>query len=367
MKPVAVICPSCNCQTETDQDEEVNLCKLCGKPFATKDAINLYTKSVERNANSRTPSQEVIEKFNAILAQDCNLAKLYLDDILKKDYPKLLWSFSNGILCFHNEEQYKNLYSLNPCIADMYYKVACAQANALYKEKYNLTFYGALPFLKVNLANLKDGLHSIAYFIEREEYLTKTENYWSKTSNFVKNSEELRNCRPKVREYWNRILECAEKYYHYQGKEYDDEFILYLIDIVERFAADCSISVNNFINSCRSIGIKSLKALVTYFFEEFLSSGGKKALIPQREKRKKEIHEAKMAKELTFWNKYISLLKSGNVKDAMIYLESGNSINEVCKEELAKFKKGIFGVKYTGNEYELEAEALAERTLKNFE
>ncbi|MBD5584569.1 MAG: hypothetical protein HDQ88_05760 [Clostridia bacterium] len=96
----SAICPSCRQIIEVNPPEEVDFCKLCGKPFITVKAIKLKAQLAEeeikrveeerdRAQSSIEPSQVVKDKFYAILAEDLDIAEHYLNDVVKKEYPKL--------------------------------------------------------------------------------------------------------------------------------------------------------------------------------------------------------------------------------------------------------------------------------------
>lgn len=345
MELKSAICPACKREIEVNSLEEVDFCKLCGKPFAINDAINLYTERVERDAAAKKPSDGVIAKFNAILAQDYKLAQRYLDDIVRKEYPKLplpysLWHyeasrFANTDL-FHlkdrikslkteldkTEEGFKNLYSLNPQIAEMYYKLFCEAINALFNENRDLFFtrhlkycpplIGDLPFLKLRLIDLEDRVRYAQDDVIRYEFL------------------------------------C--------GKEFDDVYISATISQLPFWGKEYCRK-NSYVNTAEIN--KDVKNLISCL-EKFLSPTKKAEQRAKETREQEEKKKKKLEKELAFWREYIELLKAGKTKAALVLLKKKKKPSQT--DEFAKFKKGLFTVKYKGDVALLNAETLAENS-----
>lgn len=386
------ICPACKREIEVNSLEEVDFCKLCGKPFAVKDAVNLYTARVERDAAAKKPSGEVIAKFNAILAQDYKLAQRYLDDIVKKEYPKLDISFfptENQILHLDYVNKYttvylkfdsvemgfKNLKEANPWIAEMYYSLLKPLLNDCIGQKYNWTITGELSFLKFRLLFLETDLKEVVSLIDLAEQV-KRKNDFELEKQYTK----------KVTGCWLNICNYINHYGDFIGKECDDEYIYHMVDMINQWSVQthyskevgysicCGKYIDDFLARKYISRINSISGLITCL-ESFLSSAEKKKLAEQRaaevkrrekekraeEKRKKEEQEwRKIEKELAFWREYIELLKAGKAKEALFLLDKHKKPSQT--DEFAKFKVGLFTVKYKGDVALLNAEMLAENS-----
>ena len=403
MPLVTAICPTCKKQIEIDSAETIDFCKLCGKPYNTQEAIKLYTEQVVSNQNGRKPAQEVIDKFNAILAQDCVLALQYLGDVVQKEYPKLydtfhlkgeyfsrgsslhsisslgseisgrelssiynvkMGSFNVVVNCLHE------IYPLNTYIADMYFKVLCARVNYVLKEKLNKSFSGALPELKIRLGSMEDRLNDIVYDI----YCANKNNY-----SFLSYSQD------ELLLGWKELIEIVKEHADLRGKEFDDEYIMYLIDFLDRYSHStkrnhifhdaqmvlygedfvCGPYIANFISKHNiKCDICSLDDLSKYF-EGFLSLQGKKQRETQRRVEKKATYTNAYNSKLSFWLHYIELLTAGNIKEAQTFLEKDKERTEVYWTEIVKFKKSVFGVKYTGDVASLDAKKLTELSVQH--
>ena len=204
MSLVTAICPACKKQIEVDSSEAVDFCKLCGKPVVINDAIKLYKDTIERNQTTSKPSKEIVDKFNAIVAQDYKAARIYLDDVVKKQYPSLydyrlqyvtsMDGDIDGFGIYTDEANLIKLYTLNKSIADMYYKVLCACTNALIKKKCKQTFTGELPFLKLELGNIVNKLENIVKDVELANANRGDSRYgnaWQKLMDDIKHCKNI--------------------------------------------------------------------------------------------------------------------------------------------------------------------------------
>ena len=376
MPLVTAICPVCKQQIEVDSAEIVDFCKLCGKPLDVKQAIKLYTDDVaerqKQEENSRKPAQEVIDKFNAILAQDHVLAQQYLISIVKRDYPKLDISFfltdDNYSDCFTRDyfaslpiDKFNELYSSNPYIANMYYKVLCAYVNTKYKQTFNVTFTGGLPFAKLLLANCEKCLDHIVHDINR-------------TSEFLIR-EQLDKHIQWTLYAWVSFERSVKKCESVLGDEPDDAYVYY---IVNRLWKVPSTSIYSFLTGqkqkCEIDDISGLRSHI----RNLLSAEEKQKNEARQKKMDKELKKAQKAKEqaerelkyqqaydeeLAFWTKYIDRLKSGKTKEALALLDGKKTRRSECQGEIDKYKLVVFSWKYTGDVNSLNAEELAEKSV----
>ncbi len=380
MESALAICPICNQQITINSLEEVDFCKLCGKPFITQKGVELYKKSIERNEAAQKPSEHIIEKFNAILQQDYKLALHYLDSVVQTEYPKLKtpilptdWEFSRYFVgnkpdysspwelskycaesraCFGSSsklaESFKNLHSLNVYIWEMYYHAFCLQINTLYKEKYNWVLTGYLPLLKLRLCNIETQLNDFIQSI-----------YTLKDTYYTYEYYERKEIKDSVITHWKIIEQEIKEQEYLQGKEFDDEYICHIIDLLERWKQS---SVRVFYGGHHFTGFRSTRVIsgeyIKYFANEYpysdlLNLDGLvkllMAFLSPQEKRRVEDERTKKAayeKELAFWQHYIDLLKAGKAKEALELLKKTKKPTETS--EFTNFKKGLFGVKYTG-------------------
>lgn len=366
-KSVSAICPNCEKEIAVNPTEEVVFCNFCNKPLNVKDAIYLHIEHTERSKAAKKPSDEAIAKFNAILEQDYKLAKTYLDDIIKKDYPRecekhLAFGFGGkeshwNVPAFLSQYLYEYertidriqqylqyIYSVNPYIGKMYYAIFCRHINNLYKQEKGCVFNGELAFLKLRLINFTRYLN---YFVDRITLYPKS--YWE---TIEKNIAEH-----------NRLFEL----------EYDDEYIDSLIksinDLRYKSILECmrsyGVNVNNVFLSLENYYSPAKKEKIKKAREE------EKRLKEKAEKEKAEAEKKRKYKEafdeeVFFWQRYIDLLKSGKTKRALALLETKPTSKGVYLSEFAKYKRTLFGYKYTDDVSSLQAKTLAELSMENY-
>ena len=411
------LCPSCNQQIEVNPSESVDFCPSCGKPYSAQAAISLYkeneTKRIEldakreaeriwREKNGRKPSDEIIEKFNAIGAENCDLAKQYLDDILKKEYPTMpipsfgifdsldyfstylksnadrryTWAYIRSSNAWKRvegdittlESILNELRSVNPWIAEMYYKVLCAKTSIyspLIKTSTcpHFSLSGGLPLLKL----------SFFYLDKNLTYIGEEMHGYTRRPDYLKEDSDLKG----IIAAWIQLEAEITHFDYLRGKEFNDAYINALTssfrwtgDYQRRFLyggyTSLAGAINEFLSeqkvNCR---FRTYGALVGYI-ESFLSPEG----VKQREERKEQERQAKAAAmkleaATAFWKTYIDLLKAGKIKKAQAWLETTQNRTEAYEAEAPKFKKGVFGVKYMGDIASLKADELATLELKN--
>lgn len=317
MSLVQAICPVCKQRVEVNSSEEAHLCKLCGKPFATKEAIELYTEHAETD-----------------------------------------------------------------------HKLSCEAINLQLKKDTGKTFSGELAYLKQSLGSIENRLYDVISAISLARQFPSYVN--------------------AAVAKWEKLVSDITQCKHLQRKEFDDKYILYTIDFIDRFITEmteaydntslghsinmrvmCGRYIADFVSEKKIYcGMHDLFDMTDYL-AKFLSTAGKKKLTLQRnklirerekahrehqEKRYKEAYE----KELPFWQEYVDFLKAGKVKAAFEKVNrmavadlskaytSRNlaSKQELCKTEVVKFKKGLFGYKYTGDISAIKAETFAELAAK---
>ena len=340
MDSLMAVCPECKKQITVNPTDVVEVCKWCNRPFRTSDAILLYRYQMTKQEATRQPADEAIDKFYLIVDKDYKLARDYLVSFVAKEYPKLY----NEKLLYYSisyigekdrgtgtervlletlkslRENIEAVKAINPSIAGMYYKLLCASVNRMLLEKGKIgqkrSFSGGLPYIKLHVGDLGSRLkktNSIRSIFERNKFL--------------------------------------------QGKDFDDEYVLY---VIERIALHYAFE-------------KPQEELIGRL-AEFLSPAGKKELPLLRKKIEadteillKEARQKVASRMLPFWQIYINLLKSGKVAEAQRHLNRGNryAYTEAVKKENAKFKKGLFKLKYKGNISALDPDKLAEMDVKN--
>lgn len=387
MEPKTAICPACKKQIEVDALEIVDFCKHCGKPLNTQDAIKLYADSVANDKNSRKPAQEAIDKFNAILAHDCILAKLYLDSMVQKDYPDLfnkrplqdIASLENKLPDFRLKiihDGLEQFYLSNKHLADMYYRLLCAYANALINKKCGKTFTGEIPYLKLRLGNIVELLDDIVEDISMSTRYPKDSAYgkkWAKLEEDIKYYEQIH----AKQGYDNKYLQFVKDEIVHWNNESASVFISSLSD--KKITLHRGGIIGGIASHKEGCEIRGTIAFIMRL-ENFLSPGTDKPFTridkENKEKVKKEAKEKEKAaqkakydkaynEELEFWTKYIDLLKRRKASDALKLLERKKTRVSQCKAEMEKFKNVLFSIKYTGDVAELDAEAMARRATEH--
>lgn len=377
MERKTAICPSCNEQIKVNPVEDAAVCKLCGKPFITRTAIELYKES-------QKPSMELlIEKFTALIKQNnVRAANEYLKTEIYKNYPnrketkflqevvELSFSYVRGVHPYYPdihlneiEAQLKELNSSAPRTEKRCREALCARVNNLLADELNQTFSGEYAFLKMSLGSIKTKLESVKEEINKAESCRK--EYDSRGEKIYVDSAVTR---------WIDLYNKIKKYEHLRGMECDDEYVLYTIGAAK--AANCSYTINEFLNKhYTNCPLRRFEDLIKYL-ESFLSPNAKQQLATQRveaESKRQEAERAKKEKafekaynsELEFWNNYIDLLNAGKGKKALTLLETKKTRKSACKAEIALFKKGLLGVKYTGDVVALNAEKLAQLSVEH--
>lgn len=340
MEDISVFCPLCKQQQTVNSSEEVIFCSSCNKPFSVKDAIKQHTEYLERREASKKPSDEAITKFNAILAQDYKLAEKYLEDVINKEYaqnckkylifrlslnstavPISSWQlvYQPPYKCNSNAEEIRkrldSIRSVNSYIAEMYYKILCANASGRYK--------GELAFLKIHAYNIQNRLKEI---YERSH--------------------------DQAKEVWFDISNDIRRYKHWLEQEYDDEYIIDLIATIKDLSKKLS-------SICSDVHI-----VLTTLTSLLSLKGHEKMKYCEEEKKYKEL----LNKEVAFWKNYITLLNIKNINEAYKLLKNKSyrvKNIEPYKSEFAKFKKTLLGAKYLGDVSLLRADTLAELSVNN--
>lgn len=365
MADISAICPQCKQQQTVNSSEEVVFCRFCNRPFAVKDAIKLHTEYLERSEASKKPSDAAIAKFNAILAQDYKLAEKYLEDVINKEYSQeskkhLLFRYTSysilGSVAFPNtlsmlsEKKYEiekilnDIRSVNPCIAEMYYKILCARVNDMLQgiDK-NHSFHGDLAFLKILLYDMKEKLSRIG-------------------TPFSTNYTELFS---RVIQNWNNLTKDISQYKCWLSQEYDDEYIKYIIreiewlpqlriryrtitstfdDVTRDFTFDEALREKHYdVNNSIKMLEKLLSSPEAWEVEKKMQAD-KAREFANSQKKKETIR--------SFWSCYIDLLREKKVKKAYEYLKAANSADiykmDEYKTEMTKFKKTMFKIEYAG-------------------
>lgn len=325
------ICPNCEKQVTINSSELIIFCDFCNKPFNVNEAIGLFAEGAARNKASKRPSDEVITKFNAILAQDYKLANEYLEDVIEKEYPPecrkyISFRFTDALreelICYsmlsylHSfPDRLKKIYSVNSFIAGMFYQILCQHINALLRKECHAIYSGGLASLKINVGNINNIMHMDSlnlYNLERD----------------IRESERFSN------EYND-------------GKDYDDKYISDIISVLSSFT--------------NIIRFGSQVAFLIKILSNFCSPEKRKEI----EKTAEMIIEKrrKWYEEIEFWQRYIAILKLEGVSEALTLLESKEP-STARADELQNFKKGFWGVKYLGNISSLNAEDLARKVVK---
>ena len=342
------ICPSCGKQVKVNPEEDIVFCRFCNKPFEVCKAIaeqkERNAEQAKRNKAAKKPSNEAIAKFNAILKQDYKLAETYLLDVIKKEYPPecqslfkyeyqkswyYLKSYATGFDSLKNanenlkcmEDSLERIFSVNPHIAKMYYAILCAHVNALYEKEKLGNFSGQLAFVKIRLYDIKKNLYDVSDKIDRPYY------------------DPYNFRREQLKRIEDSVFDCT---YCAYPCEYDGSDDIY-VDSVIHTVIFCLRGKTNIV-------------LTVEHLTELYSPA-------KKEKTKKEIAEWKelVKKETVFWKEYADLLHAGKAKKALALLEETKKPSET--DEFAKFKKGIFGVKYLGETWKLNAQELAKASI----
>lgn len=357
LSSVPAVCPNCKKDIKANPTDGVDFCRFCNKPFSVKDAIECFEKSTI----SKIPSDCAMKKFNALLANDYKLAEIYIQDMIIKEYPneyiKYL-SFSNYryldsipykfevkisdsnhfLYCIDNViKSFELVRSINRYIAEMYYKIFSAHVNHILHKENNLFKYkGGLSFLKIKLHSME--------FKRNKDY----GDYGA------------------VAEYWvnhkNIFNKCNQ--YQYSGNDYDDEYVLNLIQEIHTVKRYDKYNDDKPSNRYYSEAIRNLETLLS---TQYRKEEQKKRKERERLADIKKLKDA-FDKEVVFWNRYIALIMAKKIKRAyeLLKKESYNINYEPYKSEIAKFKKKVFGIKYLDDASLLRAETLAEKAIKHY-
>ena len=364
MELKTAICPACKQQIKVDASETIDFCKKCGKPLNTKKAIEFYTDSVEQEKKRHKPSDQAIEKFNAILAQDSNLAEQYLEELQRKEYGGVYYSIDienifktletfDRIIKFKDKldylvevkKKFEQISEINPHIGEMYRKLFCGYVNEQVKLKTNRTFTGELPYLKLIVGDINDWLDAVVseMFEQSKKHTEFPSMHW-------------------------RILSINTSKWSYPAQGNDDDYVLSLIENIYNYE---HLTKNEEINSSYSnnivcgyyiswvverrkvkTNINNLSQLATNL-SELLSPNGKQQfekMSQEHDLQLKNEREIVYNVELAFWREYITLLETGKIKEAFNYITTNPLANSsLARYEQGLFKKGLFGMKYKGN------------------
>ena len=340
MDTLPAICPECKKQITINTSEIIEVCQYCNKPVRTSDALLLYRYQKTMEGNSKFAVGDEREKFYSIIDKDYELAKDYFVSYVSREYPKL---YDEKLLYYYFyfigakdtgtstervlletirgiKDRLEYVREINPAIADMYYKLLCTYVNRLLMEKGKSEFMwglrGELPYLKLHLGDVASRL--------------------KKPDNFKM---------------------IVDKYRYLQGKEFDDDYILYVIEGIDRYYA-----------------FSKYQDELVDLMAAFLSVDGRSSLPSRRKKINGETDfvllsaRKKLAERMVpFWQAYIALLKEGKIAQAQRHLNMGNGFayTDEVKRENSKFKRGFFKLKYKGDIADLNAQELAEKDVKN--
>ncbi|MBD5584568.1 MAG: hypothetical protein HDQ88_05755 [Clostridia bacterium] len=182
---------------------------------------------------------------------------------------------------------------------------------------------------------------------------------------------DIKDDRSKLIAQWKGIENDIARYEFLIWHEYDDKYIEKLISII-RYCGNQSHkyeysdyfhvqkSIDKFLSEEKvDCKFKSFNEYLNYF-ENFLSPANKETTRKTRETKENKAYK----EELTFWKKYVELLKAGKAKEALAFLKTAKTSTEAHRNEAYKFKKGLIGVKYTGNVNSLNPTALAKLTTE---
>ncbi len=209
--------------------------------------------------------------------------------------------------------------SVNSYISEMYYKVLCTRVNQLNLIGPNHSYSGELAFLKLQVGNIQDSLKEIneKKFSSRRQ----AEEIWARIQN-------------SILQYYSSIHK--NNYINWSRQEYDDEYIIDLIATIKASRKD----------------LNSLYGDIDFLIASL-------ALWLSPKTREEQGYKESYGEDIRYWKRYIQLLKDKKIKEAYELLIKNTQCMDSCKSEIAKFKKGLFGMKYLGNVYSLEADTLA--------
>ena len=380
MKTVSAICPECGQEIQVNPSESVDFCKLCGEPIDVKGAIEFYEETVAERAqeeeNARKPSEQTVKKFNAILARDYKLARQYLDNLVKNEYPNLrvpvsyiskLTSELSGrdslfkctIYLPDAEKDINNLYSVNPYLAEMYYNVISVQVNTIL-GRYNYCATKGLGLVKLRLVTIEQTLKYI------DEEITKVyrneEEEERRNPVYISRYDEIQSSKSHIDSFWKSLDTYSKNWLFPLGPEYDDAFVISIIKSVERYASGGRIDIYNESKYVSRGELENLEALIIRL-EGLLSQPELQVRKELRAKREAEYKKA-YQEEVAFWQEYIRLLNAHKAKKAQAFLETAKRRADVYQSEISKFRKELLGVKYIGNPNLLSANLMAKRTLQ---
>lgn len=387
MKIVAAKCTNCGGVLEVDAEKDAAVCKYCNTPFIVEKAIenynitNNYTtiNNTVNNTVNNISGQEVHihqdgESPEQLLENIKALLKRNERDLANKTYQKLKEKYpadyrvDEANICliidtaniYDLDEQIwiplKNLKESNRSVYEVCYGKLLNHINQKLLEKTNKTFRGGLLNTKIHALKwfggsiIQDCLKSQMGFVVWWDKPGWDLSVWSGD-----------------RRAFGGVAEAIGKD---SKEEKDDEFLIFMLTELNKVlvfsrswkpVADSYQFYTDWYNlypstkpDYRSVLKPREDALknVCNAFEKRLSPEAKERF--RRENRKREIEK--------FWNAYGKCMQSKLIKEAYNLLLSNSSIAGASKE-LAKFKKGIFGVKYLGDVNALNAGDLINATL----
>lgn len=423
MKIVAAKCTNCGGVLEVDAEKDAAVCKYCNTPFIVEKAIenynitNNYTtiNNTVNNTVNNISGQEVHihqdgESPEQLLENIKALLKRNERDLANKTYQKLKEKYPAdyrvdeacvclGLYRYGSEKisltdfvaksdastALKNLKQGNPDVYGSYYEQLLGYVNQYLSEKTGKAFRGRLLLTKAAL---------IVYVLQYGDGYTVEEK--------LKNHLGFNKLSKLETESECGFLMIVDDYLDFSGRlkpisqeeDTDDEFVAYLVAEMDK-VLDWSQKWKpdgkwfEFQDSMRELNYgvgyttdyravlspreKSMRDVRDALLKNCLSSDGKKKL---EEEQKRKIQEAERVKRekrkntiKEFWNMYVSFIRSKQTKAAYDLMLKATNNHLSCaspsdaSKELAKFKKGIFGVKYFGDVNALNADDLINATL----
>lgn len=424
MNFVPAKCTCCGGSLQVDPTQEAAICQFCGMPFVVEKAINNYNvnnyngtvnnitdSEVHIHQNGET-AEQLLENIKALLKrEDCSAAdKLYQQ--LKEKYPadyrvdeagvvaylyggKIERDFFDGSTTLDTErnffeetgyeaicedgyrtrgffEELEKLKETNREVYQSYYEPFREALNQYISMCLGRAFNGGLLALKVGLRNCFWGS---AYFSKADVQLVcrkglRYDRMNDGTYQFTPNMHhfEYEYCQETAIKLANQNKE---------NNDTDDEFIIAFASEIDKAVAwsrnwkptEWDRHLDEDHPDWRNKKAESEKAAVRFrdALLRLLSPQGKTKLAEEQERAKEEQErkkkEARRNAIKNFWNEYARLLRSGRLKDAYQLISSGAPARGTNKE-FAKFKKGLFGVKYLGTPSSFSEEAAIARSLQ---
>ncbi len=403
---VPALCPQCGATLEVDPSQEAALCKFCNTPFITEKAVTNYNITYNTTNVSNTTNVNNISNSEVHIHQNDEDAQTLLDNIkvqLKQNNTGAAWknlqkmqekfpadyrtdeaataynlyhiydteqrSFNaQSAYLFPLAESIGRLSVSNREVAKTYCEQIQNNVNEYVNKLLGTNFSGGLYFYKLIAMNFSKILDTFKKYVDysyplyannveavspNEFQLNLLYDLANGTNRHISDLSSVCETLESGKEKWGSAKIPSDPELH--GN--DDEFCEYMVNLAKRFeqtyknrfeAVNNTLKRNGWNSTLINVGIfdRMKNAPVRLMTPDGVARHNRKlAEEAENMRRAEQLAREKYVADTT--TQYRDLLSRGKTKEAFALLEKENFLDDKS-EEMKKFKKTLFGLKYNG-------------------